>query len=482
MLGSITLITFIMELHKLKNIQNILEKSVSTTLSHLKNAQYFQDIIEYSNEINKEAAGEKEIVQQKIKKMLELLKQKSELLKENRIADITDFNQFKKEMITIQENIKNLKAEARMKLELLQREYVEIGEDTDYYTGLLPTWSEATKKDAHVYGKIVPTEDFYKSSLLLNFSTLPLIQTPSHILFILVNSVKESISLKGPSCKEAKDFIDFVNKSEGHENGWRKEDHQLFLRFRKKFKNAEDAALELHETLPDLSVEEIKHHEEWYKRYLILQKKKKDAIKKWKKSKARNEHSSNRDGTVAEPTFVPKQQNTEEVRKKLSEWKLEKQLQQLQFEQETRQAQDQRRKELQAQKQKRAEELRKLVDEWKSTRAILEQKEIEHMQLAAEQEKKRRAAEANMMIKQFQSQDDLYISKMLRARKKEDASKPTRSKSSQTASRDPRRLLKPTKQWINRVHDDNIYAGESGILPLKNLPKLSVPEWRKTVQ
>ncbi|XP_074033693.1 uncharacterized protein [Leptinotarsa decemlineata] len=438
-----------MELHKLKNIQNILEKSVSTTLrSHLKNAQYFQDIIEYSNEINKEAAGEKEIVQQKIKEMLELLKQKSELLKENRIADITDFNQFKREMITIQENIKNLKAEARMKLELLQREYVEIGEDTDYYTRLLPTWSEATKKDAHAY----------------------------------VSSVKESISLKGPRCKEAKDFIDFVNQSKGHENGWRKEDHQLFLRFRKKFKNAEDAALELHETLPDLSVEEIKHHEEWYKRYLILQKKKKDAIKKWKKSKAGNEHSSSRDGTVAEPTFVPKQQNTEEVRKKLSEWKLEKHLQQLQVEQETRQAQEQRRKELQAQKQKRAEELRKLVDEWKSTRAILEQKEIEHMQLAAEQEKKRRAAEANMMIKQFQSQDDLYISKMLRARKKEDASKPTRSKSSQTASRDPRRLLKPTKQWINRVHDDNIYAGESGILPLKNLPKLSVPEWRKTVQ
>lgn len=44
--------------------------------------------------------------------------------------------------------------------------------------------------------------------------------------------------------------MDFVHSSGGHENGWRREDHQLFIKFRKKFKNIDTVAKHLHEELP----------------------------------------------------------------------------------------------------------------------------------------------------------------------------------------------------------------------------------------
>lgn len=47
-----------------------------------------------------------------------------------------------------------------------------------------------------------------------------------------------------------------------------------------------------------------------------------------------------------------------------------------------------------------------------------------------------------------------------------------RSKSSHSAKRDPGRLLKPTQQWINRVHDENPPEQFGKVMPLRCLPKL----------
>lgn len=81
--------------------------------------------------------------------------------------------------------------------------------------------------------------------------------------------------------------------------------------------------------------------------------------------------------------------------------------------------------------------------------------------------------EANKLIKQFQSQDDMYIMKIREYKYRKRTEIPLRSKSCHLANRNPDRLLKPTKQWINRVHDDNIYnSSTSVILPIKKLPKL----------
>lgn len=44
--------------------------------------------------------------------------------------------------------------------------------------------------------------------------------------------------------------MDFVHKSNGHENGWRKEDHQLFIKFYKKYNDGEVLAVNLNKVLP----------------------------------------------------------------------------------------------------------------------------------------------------------------------------------------------------------------------------------------
>lgn len=44
--------------------------------------------------------------------------------------------------------------------------------------------------------------------------------------------------------------MDFVHASAGHENGWRKEDHHLFIKFRKKYKHIDTISKYLHEEFP----------------------------------------------------------------------------------------------------------------------------------------------------------------------------------------------------------------------------------------
>lgn len=44
--------------------------------------------------------------------------------------------------------------------------------------------------------------------------------------------------------------MDFLLKSNGHENGWRKEDHQIFIKFCKKYRDIDQLATNLNELLP----------------------------------------------------------------------------------------------------------------------------------------------------------------------------------------------------------------------------------------
>lgn len=44
--------------------------------------------------------------------------------------------------------------------------------------------------------------------------------------------------------------MDFLHKSNGHENGWRKEDHQMFIKWYDKYKNIDSLAVNLNELLP----------------------------------------------------------------------------------------------------------------------------------------------------------------------------------------------------------------------------------------
>lgn len=50
--------------------------------------------------------------------------------------------------------------------------------------------------------------------------------------------------------QEIQDFVKFVEKSGGHENGWTSEDHQLFLKIRAKYKTIDEVAKFIHKLLP----------------------------------------------------------------------------------------------------------------------------------------------------------------------------------------------------------------------------------------
>lgn len=103
--------------------------------------------------------------------------------------------------------------------------------------------------------------------------------------------------------QEVQDFVQFVEKSGGHENGWTSEDHQLFLKMRAKMKTINEVAQFIHKLLPgfkknvkflytciifllsDISEEEVVEHEHWYIKYCQLKEKQKLAIMAWKSAK-----------------------------------------------------------------------------------------------------------------------------------------------------------------------------------------------------
>lgn len=44
--------------------------------------------------------------------------------------------------------------------------------------------------------------------------------------------------------------MDFLHKSNGHENGWRRKDHQMFIKLNSKYKDCDILATNLNELLP----------------------------------------------------------------------------------------------------------------------------------------------------------------------------------------------------------------------------------------
>lgn len=77
--------------------------------------------------------------------------------------------------------------------------------------------------------------------------------------------------------------------------------------------------------IADLSVDVIKEHNEWYKQYLNLQNKKKDAILKWKQNRTLSSNpdktflSSKPSGTLTAKT---NQKTNTDLKEQLIHWKV----------------------------------------------------------------------------------------------------------------------------------------------------------------
>ncbi|KAH1012478.1 coiled-coil domain-containing protein 112 [Dendroctonus ponderosae] len=438
------LLNNIPELNKLQQLECTLEKSIESFISTCsKTMPEFESDLSGIYQATQDSCNQEiSRVSQNIQTIAKSLKSKADLLKDKKMSEINDFEKFKAEMVLIQENIMNLKRTSKLELNRLKQLEIEMADELEsYYNVKLPEWSER-----------------------FHISNLDLI--PARI---------KNKQWSGQPNKDVKEYFDFVHQSGGHENGWRKEDHLLFLKLRKKFTKLADLAANLHEILPDISLEEITQHNDWYTKYLQLQSKKKKAIHKWKLNKTSSKITENHES----PTITPlMKEDASAFREKLMQWKAEKEEKML-IDQELEKLKLQEIIERERAKKHRHIEMKKLVNEWRESKMIFEQSQKQQQRILEELEKKKRGANANKLIKQFQSMDELHIMKMRQIHKKITNDPKKRVQSGPSVSRDPNRVAQPTIQWAQRVRA----AKEpfKGPLPIFDMPKLAIPEWRKTI-
>uniref|UniRef100_A0A1B6EEI4 Trichohyalin-plectin-homology domain-containing protein n=1 Tax=Clastoptera arizonana TaxID=38151 RepID=A0A1B6EEI4_9HEMI len=100
------------------------------------------------------------------------------------------------------------------------------------------------------------------------------------------------------------------------------------------------------------------------------------------------------------------------------------------------------------------------------------------------QEMRRKAAEAKIMLKQFRIEDRKFTDRLKARRTSLKSEEEVSIKSLVVAERDPERLLKPTKVWLERTKKDNT-EGEPKEAPqsmfILRVPHLGKPTWRTGV-
>lgn len=117
-------------------------------------------------------------------------------------------------MLHIQKNIEALKKDAKENLETLKTEEMTLSEEMLTLENKMSEWEKPVK-----------TNDYF--------------------------AVPKRISTSATNlCQEAKDFLHFVAKSGGHENGWAREDHTLFIKVRNKSRDEKQLIQSLHKMLP----------------------------------------------------------------------------------------------------------------------------------------------------------------------------------------------------------------------------------------
>lgn len=132
-----------------------------------------------------------------------------------------------------------------------------------------------------------------------------------------------------------------------------------------------------------------------------------------------------------------------------------------------------KRKELEEQKRKRNEELKREISQWRSLKVFKTETEKMALEFAQKQEKALKAIQANKLIKQFQSQDNVYVERKKLLHLKERTKSEERVKPAVVARRDPDRILKPTKNWLLKLKSESENR-EGPICNIKNIERLYV--------
>ncbi|XP_060875656.1 coiled-coil domain-containing protein 112-like isoform X2 [Metopolophium dirhodum] len=93
------------------------------------------------------------------------------------------------------------------------------------------------------------------------------------------------ISKNTYSSKEIADFHDFCARNYGLTGGWSSKDHETFLKIRSKYVDAVDFVDHIVQSMPHITEDAAREHENWFIKFEELKNKQKEAITKWKKEK-----------------------------------------------------------------------------------------------------------------------------------------------------------------------------------------------------
>ena len=273
----------------------------------------------------------------------------------------------------------------------------------------------------------------------------------------------------------------------GQSNHWGEYEHQLFLKNYNKNTSDEEMLQKLTAVLPFKTLLQIKNQISWYRKYELLEKAKRDALKEWRKTKKAKAHKTNNQDVDAHFEKLQKKKKQlyeKERQEKLAQvnaYKVQKELQRVIAEEEALNARI-------AESDKEVKRQEYIIKQKEKATAFKEKKQVElELKEAAEQEKlmenKAQSSvtssvllslhEKNMKIvekKQQQKQEKIIADFELQ--QKLEKLKPTI-----IAKRDPSRLLQKTQGQINREKDTS--SNVNPVTGSRSMPHRALPSWRK---
>ncbi|GJQ80236.1 hypothetical protein Trydic_g23810 [Trypoxylus dichotomus] len=429
---------FLSESNKLRNIQLNLEKNEQILLENL-TKHGATKIVELHEKLEMDRKKELNIIQTELRNMLTSLnKFKSLPVATDREKENLDYKQTKREMILLGENIKYVNYKTKEYICKLKEDEKYFCDDVRRYECKVSEW----EKHANL------TQSSLKST----------------------ETIDQNIT----------DFLTFLTKYGGHTNGWSPEDHNLFLKAQSKCSNTDELCSYLHTILPDISEDEIRAHEKWYLKYLELREKQKQALKIWRSTKSATvPQNKSKESTVKRVTSAYSQiktLNKQEVKERLDKWRQEK-FERNQQKQIVIGEMERRRKETELKNKEKHREVKKIIENWKLAKLEKEEGQLYEKHSLEKKQRLFKSAMANRLIKEFQSNDTVFMKRRIESCKPR-IKNIERSSNTIYATRDPSRLLKPTKQWISRIKSrEGSYNSKS--TTIKTIQKLGIPEWRK---
>ncbi|NXW53949.1 CC112 protein, partial [Eurystomus gularis] len=119
--------------------------------------------------------------------------------------------------------------------------------------------------------------------------------------------------------EEVVEFERFLQRTGGRQGGWDDYDHQIFLKVWTKHKGRLSYVDEALECLSGRTEEDIEQHDKWYQEFLLLHTKKKESIKKWKKTQKQEKEGKLKEKEKSEKMLREEWLQHEEARKQKAE-------------------------------------------------------------------------------------------------------------------------------------------------------------------